>query len=58
MILQVDIEYALRTTKKAGFYRIMWPPTEDGQLPSYWMWNGTWHFRRPPNLNPPTPWRL
>ena len=59
MIVQVNIEKHVRPSRFAafGFYRIMLLPRED-ELPSYWMFNGVWHTRRPPNLNPPRPWPL
>lgn len=65
MIVQVDIESAPRSQHGGkplspfGFYRIMVGPFPgDDDLPSYWMYNGTWHWRRAPNLNPPKPWCL
>jgi hypothetical protein len=67
MILQVDIEGSRPqsrhggkplTDQAFGFYRIMvLSPVDDG-LSSYWMFNGAWHFREPPNLNPPKAWLL
>lgn len=61
MIVQVDIQ----TIRKSqfGFYRIMVGPFPGDTgvtagLSSYWMYNGAWHWRSAPNLNPPRPWCL
>lgn len=56
MILQIDIEPS-SSNRIYGFYRIMYDRPGD-DLPSYWMWNGVWHHRPCPNLNPPPAWRL
>lgn len=54
MILQIDC--VPNSSKwRSGFYRIMVPGSGE-RLPSYWMYNGVWHSRRPPHLNPPREW--
>lgn len=55
MIVQVNIEGPWKS--KFGFYRVMVQPLGH-DLPSYWMFNGVWHWRTAPDLNPPKPWRL
>jgi hypothetical protein len=74
MILQIDCTRKRTRPETAnmvvGFYRMMLLCTLE-QLPSYWMYNGTWHCRTPGldqaeflwydtsrNLNPPILWRL
>lgn len=63
MIVQVDIvkngkRDGAQPLSKTGFYRIMVVAHSNEDLPSYWMFNGTWHWRFPPDLNPPRPWFL
>lgn len=56
MILQVDI-VPNSSNYRHGFYRIM-ARSSRSALPNYWMFNGVWHTRTAPNLNPPDPWYL
>lgn len=66
MILQVDVTLNQRAAAggrplvvhKTGFYRIMVVSPLIDELPGYWMYNGDWHTRMPPDLNPPRPWFL
>lgn len=61
MIVQVNAELYMskRVGMNFGFYRLMIiSPGHPSGCPAYWMFNGRWHHRSYPDLNPPASWEF